>query len=1657
MSEAHQVKQVPYLPKSQGPSLDTLVPVNLQTATTNALNQLEQRIGSLDEYVADRLGYGTPQELHKYFSAEQADACALVISNLEKGAGFVIGDQTGIGKGRVVAATIHYAKLTGRVPIFVTKEPSLYADMLRDLTNINQPHFRPFVTDSPLKLPLPDGRTLKTSPPFHQQEMADLQRTGNLGDYEAIFTTYSQLQTVRGQETARHEFLRTFARKALLILDESHEAGGSVSLDREGRAKNTSARALFVRELAELADGVFYSSATYAKRPDIMDLYAKTDMRLAVKNLSNLTWMVQKGGIPLQQALATMLTESGQYLRRERSFEGVKFDPAIVPVNHQVAENLAAIMSGVLDFDRFKRSALKKIDKELKAEAKALLGDGAIGEAGASSTNFTSIMHNLIDQMLLALKAEATVQKSVELLRIDEKPLIALASTMGSFIGQYAQLNHLKPGDAINLSFGDLLRRYLERSREIQVGNPYGQKTRQRLNDAELGPEGVAQYEAVLDLIDETDLSGIPISPIDYIKFRLKQEGYRLDEITGREHTIDYSADGQTFYQRRSSTQKDKATSVTNVKAFNSGQLDVLILNRSGSTGISLHACQEFSDRRRRHMIIAQPERDINQFMQMLGRIHRTGQVVTPNYTLLMADIPAEKRPGAVLAKKMASLNANTTAARQNGITLENVPDFMNEYGDRVAAEIMSNFPELHEQLDSPLSGGEELNVDDAIKKVTGRIPLLPLATQEKLYDLIEGEYLEWVQRQEAMGESILEAQYLDLDARTLARLEVSPADSCSYSPFTSAVNLEVIDAKTPQKPLTTLQVINHVRAHLKLPEISSINEHDFEATFEIAQTSANERITRLNEQIDQYRQQQIAYLKTPEKIEKLDERLEKQRNRLQDILEEFPAGQSVRLVTPNSNVFYGVVAKIWQTGQQDNPTVPSGWRMQVLLADPAREIVIPFSKINTGKESAIQLSSQERDWDDNDIYESFDLKQVQEREQRQILTGNLLRVFEQFPEGKLINFTDQRGQMRQGLIMPKDFEIEQSLQKQPVLMPTVEDACQFLSEKGRQLKTADELLTLKPQRQGDGFLLQTAKAKEVAGRYYLDSTLLAATGKEFYSVGDRMECQVERDRLHAVLEAIMVKKSWRLAAFERQNEARKMLGLTLPQLEPVVPEPLAKEADSSTLRIEPPVAESPVPESLSRVDTAQFSQALVADSLSPNPPEKASSSAILPSSQQKGAAAKNVAKFLSKAGLAEMVASNEDYHLSIPNEPYIPLVVERQSERLYLTHYLSQNGDTFVDSEMVFNLKPSGHLQLIETAVNSIGGEYRNCDLSYAKMFSANILDQGFAEAAQQVLSGQLLTESSPKITVITELSSNASPISLQPTEHQIFTTEQALQPSLFSLEAYTTSPPKSLGVINSSAWDIGDGEDLEEMVTKATELPSPSSASNTLLKQAQEQVDKLIVSGDVSKEPQIFNTESPTVDSSPQFQEISSSSPEITLAEREAVNSSDIASNAQISELSFSEEKPSKIAPNCQLPTEVVPEAKASTTPSLSDLRDWYQVAQSLGKSQAYLERIVEVGGELVMGQSFSDKAKAAREKDLSDHEAILNSLREWYVAARGLGKSQRYLGRIMTVAQEFKSGNSLSDKALAVMKVDLAQSKQEATQLGSSGLSRDTALEA
>jgi hypothetical protein len=132
------------------------------------------------------------------------------------------------------------------------------------------------------------------------------------------------------------------------------------------------------------------------------------------------------------------------------------------------------------------------------------------------------------------------------------------------------------------------------------------------------------------------------------------------------------------------------------------------------------------------------------------------------------------------------------------------------------------------------------------------------------------------------------------------------------------------------------------------------------------------------------------------------------------------------------------------------------------------------LSKFNTGRGGSLEATVQTEDWFGNDVYALFDKQQEAGRVNRQIFTGNLIKAFEKYPNGKLVNYTDYQGQVRQGLMMPKGFDIQEELTKEPVAFSTPQQVIRFITELTNRrgiVKTLDELLILKAQFNGEGFV----------------------------------------------------------------------------------------------------------------------------------------------------------------------------------------------------------------------------------------------------------------------------------------------------------------------------------------------------------------------------------------------------------------------------------------------------------------------------------------------------------------------------------------------------------------------------------------------------------
>lgn len=1116
-----------YQPASQSASLGTLIPKNMAAPIRDALENLREKHGDIDAFVAKELGYKDAAELAGHFAGEQVDAIALAIDNMSRGAGFITGDQTGIGKGRVNAAIIRWAKRNGKTPVFVTMKPELYADMIRDLNDIGETGFNPLPTNKlrgKNAIALPDGGKLE-SPSNLDKLIAKAISQGKLEGFDGIFTTYAQLASSNGKDTPRRELLRSLNENTVLILDESHNAGGSDKgkYKKKDAAKSTGS---FLRErIAESPNGVFYSSATYAKRPDVMSLYAKTDMQHAVEDLDQLTEIMSRGGIPMQQAVATMLTQAGQYIRREKSFEGATVDTVPAPVDMKVAERTADIMGHIMAFDTAREGDIKNIEKQLAGSGEAVLADGSIGKQGMHSTGFSSIMHNLIGQYTLSMKADAAVEAAARAVERGEKPVITVANTMGSFIGERASANGLKNGDAVDLSWKDMFLRYLDKTRTITVDKP-GSKEKDSiyLSDDQLSPEALRAYNEAKDAIEKADFSNLPVSPIDRVLNGLRERGIRADEITGRTDAIDYS-DGQQKYRKREAT---SSNNVDVVNRFNGGELDALIINQSGSTGISLHASENFADQKKRNMIIVQPELNIDVFMQTLGRVFRTGQVTPPAYQFLISDMPSEKRPAAVLGKKMASLNANTTANRKSAQTFENIPDFLNEYGDMAAVQVLRDNPEFNKKLGNPIK--EASDIENAMQKVTGRIPVLSVKEQEQLYALLEQEYADTIAMAEAMGGTGLEAQALPLDAKLVSSIELTPKKDGvdTESAFTEASNLQEFDVKVLGKPYTAKKV------------------HELVAQGVVGHEGLSDA---LHADAESFVEKRAAKMEDEERRGDFMARAEENLHAIDDALFRFEPGTQVSLLGRDGPMD-GVVTRISRK-KGDNPTALSNWQMTVAVTNAQRQITIPFSKLarNISELESGKVVVAPSGLTEKQMETAFDSAQNEVREKRWIATGNLLAAAEKLKTGKIITFDDAQGSRRMGILLNKGVDAKELVSELDVKFPAADDAFRFFERTGGNgmVKTSDKLLRIsRMSPYGDTYRIAVPAAKATGGKYYLNTGLLSAIGQDFVKAGrDMVARHIDEEQLRAAMNALQ-KQGYSLVADNFRTEARDVTGTAI-------------------------------------------------------------------------------------------------------------------------------------------------------------------------------------------------------------------------------------------------------------------------------------------------------------------------------------------------------------------------------------------------------------------------------------------------------------------------------------------------------------------------------
>lgn len=834
-------EKVTYTPKSGNPfTLKAVMPADQQ----EAVNKNLEKLGDADQFLVDELGYNDKDDLYSHLAAEQVDSVALALQQAKKGNAFIIGDMTGIGKGRQAASLIRYAKKQGQVPVYFTKTAGLLSDVYRDLVDIGSPELRPFVFGSAKEAAITDsdGKVVFALPSKSEvKRVLDyIEKNGKLPDeYDYVLTTYSQVSNgvyefdengarkekklakgktfgaaaLSGQR--RRDAIEKLMGNAYLILDESHTAGGN------------SGQGNYFQHIIQKAKNVTFFSATFAKRPDNMPIYAlRTAMNEGGMKSSDLIDAVKRGGATLQEIMSQTLTQCGQMIRRERDMTGVTIDwkaidePERVQEQREQYDSIIGLFNDIINFQKkYVSGYVEDLNIEL-ADIQATMDIKKGTESlGIKNQPFASKAFNTVQQVLLSLKAKSAAERAIDYLKQGMKPVIALNNTNES------QTDKIAIGEEMDApDLGTSLKKGLEGTLRYTKKDAKDNTESGYFKLEDLGEEAVEAYHELEKKIEQTS-TGLSLSPIDVIKNELQKAGYKVGELTGRQTEFVYNENGTVTKVKRADTDKKKLA-----RDFNDGKIDALILNKSAATGISLHASSKYKDQKKRVMIVAQQQLDVNDEVQMRGRIDRTGQVARGAYEYVVSLIPAEQRLLMMFKAKLKSLDANTTSSQKSKFNEMEVADITNKYGDRVVREYMAEHLDLYSRMADPFGWEESYGArlpaisthilvyglgsrvsGDAgadASKLLGRMALLKVSEQEKMLQEIGELYTNETQRLTDMGENDLEITELPLKAKTINK-EVwkQGAEPGGDNAFADNTYIEKVNMAILKKPMKASQV----------------------------------------------------------------------------------------------------------------------------------------------------------------------------------------------------------------------------------------------------------------------------------------------------------------------------------------------------------------------------------------------------------------------------------------------------------------------------------------------------------------------------------------------------------------------------------------------------------------------------------------------------------------------------------------------------------------------------------------------------------------------------------------------------------------------------------------------------------------------------------
>ncbi len=572
--------------------------------------------------------------------------------------GWMLGDGTGCGKGRQVAAIILDHRLRGRKrALWLSQSDKLLEDARRDWTALGGLESDVIPLGSfrqGMEIPLDEGILFVTYATLRSPS-----RQGKPSRLEQI------VEWLAGSldEEDRHAF------DGVIVFDEAHAmANAAGSKSERGETKPSQQGRAGLRLQNALPDArIAYVSATGATTVPGLAYAGRLGLWAAgetpFEKRTDFVAAMEAGGVAAMEVVARDLKALGLYQARALAYDGVEVDI----LEHPLSPEQRRI------YDAY-AGAFKVIHHNIEEALKAtgiVQGEETLNRNAKSAaySAFEGMKQRFFGHLLTGMKCPSLIRAVEADLDAGRSAVIQLVSTGEALMERRIAEIPASEWDDLNIDLTprDGILSFLMHAFPVQLQEPFtddgGNLMSRPATDGDGNPIICKEAEERRDALIEK-LAALPPVPtaLDQVVQHFGHEA--VAEVTGRSRRILRIADGKG--ERLSLRSRPASANLAETAAFMDGEKRILVFSMAGGTGRSYHADLSCANVERRIHYLLEPGWRADQAIQGLGRTHRTHQASAPLFRPVTTDVKGERRFIATIARRLDSLGAITRGQRDS-------------------------------------------------------------------------------------------------------------------------------------------------------------------------------------------------------------------------------------------------------------------------------------------------------------------------------------------------------------------------------------------------------------------------------------------------------------------------------------------------------------------------------------------------------------------------------------------------------------------------------------------------------------------------------------------------------------------------------------------------------------------------------------------------------------------------------------------------------------------------------------------------------------------------------------------------------------------------------------------------------------------------------